>query len=124
MEPLEYTTVLSWLKAQPPEVLAQLIADLQKTWSVPQNFTIQLNHVGSNFIATIKDLRELTGMGLREAKEAVDSVRGMHGAVSTGILGTQVELQRRVEQLHSYTDSTWTVVPEINASQSFPVAMA
>ena len=37
------------------------------------NFDVELTSVGSNKIAVIKVVRSLTGLGLKEAKEAVES---------------------------------------------------
>ena len=36
-------------------------------------FTVELTEVGPNKVKVIKVVRELTGLGLKEAKEAVDS---------------------------------------------------
>ena len=36
-------------------------------------FDVELTEVGPNKVKVIKDVREITGLGLKEAKEAVDS---------------------------------------------------
>lgn len=40
----------------------------------PQNFTVKLAEVGGSKLGVIKAVRELTGLGLKEAKAVVDGV--------------------------------------------------
>lgn len=39
----------------------------------PQNFTVKLTEVGGSKLGVIKAVREITGLGLKEAKELVDN---------------------------------------------------
>ena len=45
-------------------------------------FTVVLAEAGANKVSVIKAVRELTGLGLKEAKDLVD---GAPGAVKTGV---------------------------------------
>ena len=49
-------------------LLALLLLQKKKT-----EFDVVLSEIGSNKVATIKAVRELTGLGLKEAKELVES---------------------------------------------------
>lgn len=52
-----------------PAVQAQAAQEEQKT-----EFTVVLTNAGSNKIQVIKVVREITGLGLKEAKDFVDSL--------------------------------------------------
>ncbi len=86
--------LIDHLSQMPVIELAELIKDLEKKWEVSAmapavaiasagtatapveeqtEFSIILASVGSNKIAVIKDVRSLTGLGLKEAKDLVDS---------------------------------------------------
>ena len=45
----------------------------------PTRITVKLSRVGANVIGAIKTVREITSMGLKEAKELVDAVREFKG---------------------------------------------
>ena len=88
--------VVEWLSAQTVLEVADLVKDLEEKWGVSaaapvavaagpaaaaaeeaveekDEFDVILKAHGSNKIATIKEVRALTGLGLKEAKELVES---------------------------------------------------
>ena len=88
--------VVEWLSAQTVLEVADLVKDLEEKWGVSaaapvavaagpagavaeeaveekDEFDVILKAFGSNKIATIKEVRALTGLGLKEAKELVES---------------------------------------------------
>jgi large subunit ribosomal protein L7/L12 len=88
--------VVEWLSAQTVLEVADLVKDLEEKWGVSaaapvavaagpagaaaeeaveekDEFDVILKAHGANKIATIKEVRALTGLGLKEAKELVES---------------------------------------------------
>jgi large subunit ribosomal protein L7/L12 len=87
--------VIEWLSAQPILELAALVKDLESKWGVSAaaavaaapagaaaaaapaaeaqtEFTIVLKEAGANKIGVIKEVRAITGLGLKEAKDLVE----------------------------------------------------
>jgi large subunit ribosomal protein L7/L12 len=89
--------VIEWLSAQPVLELAALVKDLEGKWGVSAaaavaaapaggaaaggaapaaeaqtEFTIVLKDAGANKIGVIKEVRAITGLGLKEAKDLVE----------------------------------------------------
>ena len=88
--------VIEWLSAQPILELAALVKDLETKWGVSAaaavaaapaggaaaagapaaeaqtEFTIVLKEAGANKIGVIKEVRAITGLGLKEAKDLVE----------------------------------------------------
>lgn len=89
--------IIEHLSQMPVIELAGLIKDLEEKWGVSAaapvavaaaaapaaaaeektEFTVTLASVGSNKIAVIKEVRGLTGLGLKEAKDLVDGAPKM-----------------------------------------------
>ena len=87
--------VIEWLSAQPVLELAALVKDLEAKWGVSAaaavvaaapgaggaaaaaeektEFTVVLAEAGANKIGVIKEVRAITGLGLKEAKDLVDT---------------------------------------------------
>ena len=89
--------VIEWLSAQPILELAALVKDLEAKWGVSAaaavaaapaggaaaggaaaaeektEFTVVLTDAGANKIGAIKEVRAITGLGLTEAKAAVEA---------------------------------------------------
>ncbi|HQY04775.1 MAG TPA: 50S ribosomal protein L7/L12, partial [Lacunisphaera sp.] len=89
--------VIEWLSAQPILELAALVKDLETKWGVSAaaavaaapaggaaaagapaaeaqtEFTIVLKEAGANKIGVIKEVRAITGLGLKEAKDLVEA---------------------------------------------------
>lgn len=88
--------VVEWLSAQTVLEVADLVKDLEEKWGVSaaapvavaagpagaaaeeaveekDEFDVILKAHGANKIATIKEVRALTGLGLKEAKDLVES---------------------------------------------------
>lgn len=63
------------VSAAAPVAVAAPLAGAQQTQAAeePDAFKVELTDVGANKIAVIKVLRELTGLGLKETKDLVDS---------------------------------------------------
>jgi large subunit ribosomal protein L7/L12 len=88
--------VIEWLSAQPILELATLVKDLEGKWGVSAaaaaapaaaggaggaaapaaeaqtEFTVVLKEAGANKIGVIKEVRAITGLGLKEAKDLVE----------------------------------------------------
>ncbi len=87
--------VIEWLSAQPILELAALVKDLEAKWGVSAaaavaagpaaagaapaaaaeektEFTVVLVEAGANKIGAIKEVRAITGLGLKEAKDLVE----------------------------------------------------
>jgi large subunit ribosomal protein L7/L12 len=87
--------VIEWLSAQPVIELAALVKDLEGKWGVSAaaavvaaapgaaaagaapaeeqtEFTVVLTDAGANKIGVIKEVRAITGLGLKEAKDLVE----------------------------------------------------
>ena len=87
--------VIEWLSAQTVLDLAALVKDLEGKWGVSAaaaaapaaagaaaaaapaeaqtEFTVVLKEAGANKIGVIKEVRAITGLGLKEAKDLVES---------------------------------------------------
>lgn len=89
--------VIEWLSNQSVLEVAELVKDLEEKWGVSaaapvavaaagapaggdapaaeekDEFDVILTEAGGNKIAVIKEVRALTGLGLKEAKELVES---------------------------------------------------
>jgi large subunit ribosomal protein L7/L12 len=96
--------VIEWLSAQPILDLAGLVKELETKWGVSAaaaagpaaaaagpaaavaeektEFTVVLLEAGANKIGAIKEVRAITGLGLKEAK---DLVEGAPKAVKEGV---------------------------------------
>ena len=85
--------VIEWLSAQPILELAALVKELEAKWGVSAaaaagpavaaaapaaaaeektEFTVVLLEAGANKIGAIKEVRAITGLGLKEAKDLVE----------------------------------------------------
>ena len=60
------------VSAAAPVAVAGAVAAAAPAEEVKTEFNVVLKEVGGNKIAVIKAVREITGLGLKEAKEAVD----------------------------------------------------
>lgn len=85
--------VIEWLSAQPVLELAALVKELEGKWGVSAaaavvagpaaaaaapaeeqtEFTVVLAEAGANKIGVIKEVRAITGLGLKEAKDLVEA---------------------------------------------------
>ncbi len=91
--------VIEWLSSQPVLELAALVKDLEGKWGVSAaaavaaapaggaaaagaagapaeaqtEFTVVLKEAGANKIGVIKEVRAITGLGLKEAKDLVEA---------------------------------------------------
>ena len=92
---LDRNQVIDYLSGLPVIELSSLVEELEKKWGVSAaqvavpagpaagadagaseektEFDVVLQSVGSNKIAVIKEVRTITGLGLKEAKELVES---------------------------------------------------
>ncbi|MGF0069285.1 50S ribosomal protein L7/L12 [Candidatus Spyradosoma sp. SGI.093] len=85
--------VIEWLSAQPVKEMVALVKELEELWGVSAapvavagaagaaaapaeektEFDVILVNKGSSAINVIKEVRAITGLGLKEAKELVES---------------------------------------------------
>lgn len=85
--------VIEWLSAQTVLELATIVKDLEGKWGVSAaaavvagpaaaaapaaeaqtEFTVVLKEAGANKIGVIKEVRAITGLGLKEAKDLVEA---------------------------------------------------
>ena len=92
MSNLTKDQVIEWLSAQPVLELANLVKDLEGKWGVSAaaavaaagpaaaaavveektEFNVILTEAGANKIGVIKEVRAITGLGLKEAKDLVE----------------------------------------------------
>jgi large subunit ribosomal protein L7/L12 len=108
--------VIEWLSAQPVLELAALVKDLEGKWGVSAaaavvaaapggaaaapaeektEFDVVLVEAGANKIAVIKEVRVITGLGLKEAK---DLVEGAPKPVKEGVSKADAEeLKKKLE---------------------------
>ncbi len=110
--------VIEWLSAQPVLELAALVKDLEGKWGVSAaaavvaaapgaaaaaapaaeaqtEFTIVLKEAGANKIGVIKEVRAITGLGLKEAK---DLVEGAPKPVKEGVAKAEAEdIKKKLE---------------------------
>ena len=111
--------VIEWLSAQPVLELATLVKDLEGKWGVSAaaaaapaaaggagaaapaaeaqtEFTVVLKEAGANKIGVIKEVRAITGLGLKEAK---DLVEGAPKVVKEGLSKEDAEkLKKELEE--------------------------
>jgi len=94
MSNLTKDQVIEWLSAQPVLELANLVKDLEGKWGVSAaaavaagpaagaaaavveektEFNVVLLEAGANKIGVIKEVRAITGLGLKEAKDLVEA---------------------------------------------------
>ena len=95
MSELSKDQVIDWLSKRPVIEMAGLIKELEEKWGVSASapaavgvaagnaqagpveekteFDVTLAVIGSNKIAVIKEVRALTGLGLKEAKDLVEA---------------------------------------------------
>ena len=106
--------VVEWLSTQTIVQLAELVKELETKWGVSAapvavagaaapaaaaaaeektEFTLVLKESGANKIAVIKEVRTITGLGLKEAKELVD---GAPKTIKDGMKKEDVEAAKKV----------------------------
>jgi large subunit ribosomal protein L7/L12 len=109
--------VIEWLSAQPILELSALVKDLEGKWGVSAaaavaagpaagaapaaaaeektEFTVVLLEAGANKIGAIKEVRAITGLGLKEAK---DLVEGAPKPVKEGVNKAEAEeIKKKLE---------------------------
>ena len=109
--------VIEWLSAQPILELAALVKELETKWGVSAaaaagpavaaagpaaaaaeektEFTVVLLEAGANKIGAIKEVRAITGLGLKEAK---DLVEGAPKPVKEGVNKAEAEeIKKKLE---------------------------
>src|SRR5580693_9575379 len=109
--------VIEWLSSQPVIELAALVKDLEGKWGVSAaaavaaaapgaapaaapaeektEFTVVLLEAGANKIGAIKEVRAITGLGLKEAK---DLVEGAPKPVKEGVNKAEAEeIKKKLE---------------------------
>ncbi|MEK7746456.1 MAG: 50S ribosomal protein L7/L12, partial [Elusimicrobiota bacterium] len=109
--------VIEWLSAQPILELAGLVKELETKWGVSAaaaagpavaaagpaaavaeektEFTVVLLEAGANKIGAIKEVRAITGLGLKEAKDLVD---GAPKPVKEGVNKAEAEeIKKKLE---------------------------
>jgi large subunit ribosomal protein L7/L12 len=108
--------VIEWLSAQPILELAALVKELEAKWGVSAaaavaagpaaaapaaaaeektEFNVVLTDAGGNKIGVIKEVRAITGLGLKEAK---DLVEGAPKAVKEGVNKAEAEeIKKKLE---------------------------
>ena len=103
--------VIEWLSSQSVLELASIVKDLEGKWGVSAaaavaaapaggagaaapaaeaqtEFTVVLKEAGANKIGVIKEVRAITGLGLKEAKDLVDAAPK---AVKEGVTKDEAE---------------------------------
>jgi large subunit ribosomal protein L7/L12 len=103
--------VIEWLSSQSVLEISGLVKDLEGKWGVSAaapaaaaaapaaaapaaaaeektEFTVMLDEAGANKIGSIKEVRAITGLGLKEAK---DLVEGAPKAVKEGVSKAEAE---------------------------------
>lgn len=110
MSDLTKDQVIDWLSSQPVLEIAGLVKDLEEKWGVSAaapvavaaapaaggaaaeeektEFDVILTGAGSNKISTIKEVRAMTSLGLKEAKDLVESAPK---AVKEGVTKDEAE---------------------------------
>ena len=112
--------VIDWLSNQTVLEVADLVKELEEKWGVSaaapvavaaaggaaagggdapaeekDEFDVILTEAGSNKIAVIKEVRAITGLGLKEAKELVE---GAPKAVKEGVAKDEAEeIKKKIE---------------------------
>ena len=111
--------VIEWLSSQPVLELATLVKDLEGKWGVSAaaavaaapaggaaaaapaaeaqtEFTVVLKAAGANKIGVIKEVRAITGLGLKEAK---DLVEGAPKTLKEGVSKEEAaDLKKKLEE--------------------------
>ena len=78
-------------------------------------FTVVLKEVGAEKIKVIKAVREITGLGLKEAKELVD---GAPSNVKEGVEKAEAEaIKKQLEEVGATVDGLLTNIVEENGKQ-------
>jgi len=115
--------VVDFLSNMPVIQLAELIKNLEEKWGVKAapvavaagpaaapaaaaeektEFTVELKESGANKISVIKVVREITGLGLKEAKDLVD---GAPKAVKEGVSKAEAEeFKKKLEEAGAKVD--------------------
>jgi large subunit ribosomal protein L7/L12 len=98
--------VIDWLSSQTVLDIAGLVKDLEAKWGVSAaaaaapaeektEFTVMLVEAGANKIGSIKEVRAITGLGLKEAK---DLVEGAPKAIKEGVSKAEAEdIKKKME---------------------------
>ena len=112
--------VVDWLSSQSVIEIAELLKELEEKWGVSvaapvavaaaapgtpsadageaeekTEFDVELTDFGGNKIAVIKEVRGITGLGLREAKELVEGVPKL---IKEGVAKEEAEeIQKKLE---------------------------
>ena len=95
--------VIDWLSGQSVLEISGLVKDLEAKWGVSAaapaeektEFTVMLMAAGENKIGSIKEVRAITGLGLKEAK---DLVEGAPKAVKEGVSKAEAEeIKKKLE---------------------------
>ena len=112
--------VVDWLSSQSVIEIAELLKELEEKWGVSAaapvavaaaapgtpsadageaeektEFDVELTDFGGNKIAVIKEVRGITGLGLREAKELVEGVPKL---IKEGVAKEEAEeIQKKLE---------------------------
>ena len=116
--------VIEWLSAQPVIELAALVKDLEGKWGVSAaaavaaapaeektEFTVVLAAAGDKKIEVIKEVRAITGLGLKEAK---DLVEGAPKPVKEGASKADAEeIKKKLEAARTTTGVVATIQPAI-----------
>ena len=100
---MERTQILEEISKMTVLELSQLIKDMEEKFGVSAaaaapaaeeqtEFTVMLTAIGDNKVNVIKAVRELTGLGLKEAKDVVD---GAPKAVKEGINKADAEAAKK-----------------------------
>ena len=109
--------VVDFLSNMPVIQLAELIKNLEEKWGVKAapvavaagpaaaaapaaeektEFNVELSEAGANKIAVIKVVREITGLGLKEAKDLVD---GAPKSIKEGVSKAEAEdFKKKLEE--------------------------
>ena len=113
--------VIEYLESLTLVQLNELVAKLEEKWDVkaavgggvvvaaaaaaveePTEFKVILTDIGANKINVIKDIRAITGLGLKEAKELVD---GAPSTVKEGIEKAEAEdIKKKLEAAGAKAD--------------------
>jgi large subunit ribosomal protein L7/L12 len=98
--------VIDWLSNQTILEIAGLVKDLEEKWGVSaaapvaveekDAFDVILKSAGGNKIAVIKEVRAITGLGLKEAK---DLVEGAPKPIKEGVTKDEAaELEKKLKE--------------------------
>ena len=73
MEKLMISEILDSIRGLTVKELLELTKACEKEFGVSAAFDVELTNFGSQKVKVIKAIREITGLGLREAKEFVEA---------------------------------------------------